>query len=390
MFRNTTAEIISLVGSNITFSDIHLETDQYAKIFTPSGWIDAPAPDKLPVLEGDGSECHSPEVLKAAERLPLFHAEDIDEFLSDLDAEWKEQILSRKFKGGKKALDLHCCRLRLYAYSINNGKQIAVDIRRLPLEPMPIDKTGLPMYIRTVLTQSRGLIIVTGQTCSGKTTTLASMVDYINQTQEAHILTIEDPIEYVHSRKKSIITPREVPTDVPSFAEGMKEAMRQKPTVILVGEIRDRETAEVAFLLAESGHLVLCSLHTNSATGAINKLMAMFARDELHQRALALSETLIMVITQNLIPTINRKGFVLASEIMMNNSQVAKLLVDPTKHKEIRQVMERSGPDDYSQTMQNDLLRLVTENKITTNEALRFTPNRQEFQALMQAKHAQR
>ena len=380
-FRDTTSEIVGLVSSNLNFSDIHLESGQYAKIYTPNGWIDAPDPSALP-SDSDGQINY--DAVKDLPKLEPFYQEDIENLLSTLDNEWRVQLESKNFEKGYKALDLHCCRLRINAYLISNRKQIAVTIRRLHLGPMPISEIGLPGFVRTVLSNTKGLIVVSGQTGSGKTTTLAAMVDYINSTQDAHILTIEDPIEYVHTRKRSIITPREVPSDVPSFAEGMKEAMRQKPNVILVGEIRDRETAEVAFLLGESGHLVLCSLHTNTATGAINKLMSMFPRDELDQRARALAESLLMVITQSLIPTKTRDRFVLASEILMNNNtNIAKLIQSPDKHSEIRGYMERSTPDSYTQTMNADLKRLVNENIIERKDALRFSTNKMELEGLL-------
>ena len=248
---------------------------------------------------------------------------------------------------------------------------------------MSLDSTGLPQFIRPSLSSAKGLIVVSGQTGAGKTTTLASMIDHINATRAAHIITIEDPIEYVHDRKKSIVSHKEVPVDVATFSDGLKEALRQKPDVILVGEIRDRETADVAMMAAESGHLVLCSLHTNSAVGAITKLLSLFPADEVNQRCRTLSDALLMVVCQNLIASKSGDSFVLAAEVLMNTTpQTSAMILDPTKHSQISDFMKRS-PDQMSRSLNSELHRLIKSGQISDKEAMRVTNDRMALSELI-------
>ena len=354
-YRDVISELIDLVNGDEIFTDIHMETDQPVMLKTPAGWKPAPNFDTL-------------------------YKDDVEQFLAKMDEDWRTVL---EHGALSKAFDLSACRLRINAYRINGSTRHAIAIRRQPLSPLSIGETGLPMYVRPVLKNAKGLIIVAGQTGSGKTTTLASMVDNINEEQAAHIITIEDPIEYVHNRKKSIISHKQVPTDVQSFSVGLRDALRQKPDVILVGEIRDRETADVVMMAAESGHLVLCSLHTNSAAGAVTKLLSFFPADEIVQRCRTLSDSLLMVICQNLVASADEKSFVLASEIFMNtDAQSAAILADQSKHTQIRDLMARST-DKMSRTLNADLKALLMERRISQKDALRVTNDRMELAGII-------
>lgn len=182
--------------------------------------------------------------------------------LKAIDEDWEDKIVEHAID---RPFVLTACRLRCNVYRLSCGEKVSISIRRLPLQPMSLEKIGLPSYIKTMLEANKGIILVTGPTGSGKTTTIASMLDHINATRSSHIITIEEPIEYELKRKQSIVSQKKVPTDTASFSSGLREALRQKPDVLMVGEIRDFDTADTVLHAGESGHLVLSTMHTNSA-----------------------------------------------------------------------------------------------------------------------------
>ena len=202
---------------------------------------------------------------------------------------------------------------------------IALVLRRIPNRLLDIEKIGLPPIVKDLIRRPRGMFLVTGPTGSGKTTTLASMIDYININLDRHIITVEDPIEYYQPHKKSIVNQREVGTDVPSFSEALRRALRQDPDVILVGEMRDLETIEAAITAAETGHLVFGTLHTNSAAGTINRLIDAFPTNQQQQVRAQLSEALIAVLSQQLMKR-KPKGMVAAYEFMVVTPAIANLI----------------------------------------------------------------
>jgi twitching motility protein PilT len=202
---------------------------------------------------------------------------------------------------------------------------IALVLRRIPNKLLDIDKIGLPPIVKDLIRRPRGLFLVTGPTGSGKTTTLASMIDYININLDRHIITVEDPIEYYQPHKKSIVNQREVGTDVPSFSEALRRALRQDPDVILVGEMRDLETIEAAITAAETGHLVFGTLHTNSAAGTINRLIDAFPTNQQQQVRAQLSVALIAVLSQQLMKR-KPKGMVAAYEFMVVTPAISNLI----------------------------------------------------------------
>src|ERR1700761_1059742 len=201
-------------------------------------------------------------------------------------------------------------------------------LRQIPTKLLTLEQIGMPRAtIMTLLNKPRGLVLVTGPTGSGKTTTLSSMINIINEERDdAHIITIEDPIEYYHKHKKAVVTQREVHIDVPSFAEALRRALRQDPDVILVGELRDLETMEAAISAAETGHLVFGTLHTTGAAKTIDRITNAFPTNQQEQIRIQLSTVLQAVISQLLIPRVDKPGRVAAFEIMMNTPSIAALI----------------------------------------------------------------
>ncbi len=205
-------------------------------------------------------------------------------------------------------------RFRVSAFRQRGMAQMA--LRIVPSELMTFDQIGLPAQVRALLELTRGLILVTGPTGSGKTTTLATMIDYINENFDRHIITAEDPVEYYHSHKKSVITQREVGDDVPTFEEALRRALRQDPDVILLGEMRDLETIQAAVTAAETGHLVFGTLHTTGATRTMDRIIDAFPADQQAQIRAQLAVSVIAVVSQVLLPRQDKEGRVAAFEIM--------------------------------------------------------------------------
>ena len=202
-------------------------------------------------------------------------------------------------------------------------------LRQIPSKLLTLEQIGIPVSVRDLLYKPRGLVLVTGPTGSGKTTTLASMINIINEERDdAHIITIEDPIEYFHKHKKSVVTQREVNVDVPNFAEALRRALRQDPDVILVGELRDLETMDAAITAAETGHLVFGTLHTTGAAKTIDRIVNAFPNNQQEQIRIQLSTVLQGVISQLLLPRIDKPGRVAIFEIMINTPSIGALIRD--------------------------------------------------------------
>jgi len=202
-------------------------------------------------------------------------------------------------------------------------------LRQIPSKLLTLEQIGIPMSVKDLLYKPRGLVLVTGPTGSGKTTTLASMINIINEERDdAHIITIEDPIEYYHKHKKSVVTQREVNVDVPNFAEALRRALRQDPDVILVGELRDLETMDAAITAAETGHLVFGTLHTTGAAKTIDRIVNAFPTNQQEQIRIQLSTVLQGVISQLLLPRVDKPGRVAIFEIMINTPSIGALIRD--------------------------------------------------------------
>jgi len=203
---------------------------------------------------------------------------------------------------------------------------VTLVLRLIPNRLLSFEEIGLPPVVKKLIFQPRGLILVTGPTGSGKTTTLATMINHINERADRHIITIEDPIEYYHTHKKSIINQREVGVDVPSFSEAIRRSLRQDPDVILVGEMRDLETISAAITAAETGHLVFATLHTTGAEGTVNRIIDAFPMNQQAQIRVQLSVTVIAIISQQLLPRASGKGRVAAYEMLVRTPAIANLI----------------------------------------------------------------
>lgn len=252
-------------------------------------------------------------------------------------------------------------------------------IRNIPMVIPKIADLGLPESIREIAEQERGLILVTGATGEGKSTTLASMLDHINRSANKHIITIEDPIEYLIRDRKSIISQREIGTDSTSFKDALRSALRQDPDIILIGEMRDQETVEIALTAAETGHLVLSTLHTQDASEAIHRILSVFPPHQHAQIRYQLASVLKSVISQRLVRKKEGDGFVPAIEILINNPRVAELIEEPKRTSELNKVIAESA-NRGMQTFDQSLMSLVRSGLVTYEEALECSTSPEDFQ----------
>ncbi|MCC8192592.1 MAG: type IV pilus twitching motility protein PilT [Ruminococcus sp.] len=267
------------------------------------------------------------------------------------------------------------CRQRVNVFRFK-GK-LAATIRLLNDKIPTLSELNLPDVLQKLADEPRGLILVTGPTGSGKSTTLAAMIDHINHTRAEHILTIEDPIEYVYTLDKATIHQREVGSDVKSFAGALRSALREDPDIILVGEMRDYETISAAVTAAETGHLVLSTLHTIGAAQTIDRIIDSCPPEKQNQIRTQLSSVLKGVITQSLIPTLNGKGRVAATEILIGTDAACNLIRENKCH-QLQTVMQ-SGAGLGMHTLNADLSRLVTSGVISKQNALAVSPDKSDL-----------
>ena len=269
-------------------------------------------------------------------------------------------------------------RLRANIYHQRNN--LAGSYRILQDVIPTFEELHIPQAIRKLVDEPRGLILITGPTGSGKTTTLASMISYINQTQKKHIITIEDPIEYLYPYSKCMIHQREVGKDVDDFSTALRSSLREDPDVILVGEMRDYETITAAITAAETGHLVLSTLHTSSAAQTIERIIDAYPPHGQAQARTQLSNVLRGVATQVLVPRDDELGMIMATVALINNEAFANQIRENTTHQ--IQSSIQGGAALGMHTMNADLRRLVMERKISRENALKFSPNPKEFESL--------
>src|SRR5213595_55153 len=258
---------------------------------------------------------------------PILQSEDTEELMRSITSE--DHIQQVRDRGGAD-FGFAFGELARFRVSIFKEKgQFGVVARQTPSKLLTIEQIGIPPSVRELLYKPRGLVLVTGPTGSGKTTTLASMINIINEERDdAHLITIEDPIEYYHKHKKAVVTQREVNVDVPNFAEALRRALRQDPDVILVGEMRDLETIDAAITAAETGHLVFGTLHTTGAAKTIDRIVNAFPVNQQEQIRIQLSTVLQAVISQLLLPRCDKPGRVAIFEIMINTPSIAALIRD--------------------------------------------------------------
>jgi twitching motility protein PilT len=261
---------------------------------------------------------------------------------------------------------------------------VGLVLRVIPTRIKTIDELGLPPVLKRIAGEERGLVLVTGTTGSGKSTTLAAMIDHINSTRAAHIMTVEDPIEYLHRDHHSIVNQREVNVDTQSFSHALRSALRQDPDVILVGEMRDHETIETALLAAETGHLVFSTLHTLDATETVNRIISVFPPHQQRQVRLQLSSVLKGAVAQRLLPRADGVGRIPAVEVMITTGFIRDCIVDKDRTSQIHGALA-AGTSQYGmQTFDQSIFSLYQQGLVTLDEALRWASNVDEFKLKVQ------
>lgn len=255
-----------------------------------------------------------------------------------------------------------------------NRKGPGAFFRLIPTTVQTMSELGLPLQLKKVLNYPNGLVLVTGPTGSGKSTTLASMVAEINATQKQHIITIEDPIEFAHENKQSIVEQREVGTNTSSFGKALRATLREDPDVILVGEMRDLETMSLAITAAETGHLVFATLHTNGACRAIDRVISAFPSEQQNEIRMQFSENLRAIVWQNLLKRKDGKGLIGAFEILFNNHAIANLIREGKTH-QIPSVLE-TGTSEGMQTMEKAITGMVEQGLVSEEAARQYLPEK--------------
>ncbi|MCB0416132.1 MAG: type IV pilus twitching motility protein PilT [Bdellovibrionaceae bacterium] len=255
---------------------------------------------------------------------------------------------------------------------------VAGAFRHIPFNVPPLASLGLPPVVEQLVHKPKGLVLVTGAAGSGKTTTLASMINMLNQIKNLHIITIEDPIEYIYRHNRCLINQREVGNDTKSFAKALRSALREDPNIVLVGEMRDKETIETALMLAETGQLVLSTLHTNSASQTITRILNVFPAEQQAQVRVQLSLVLEGIVTQSLLPRQNAAGRVLACEIMLPNPSIRNLIRENKLH-QLPSAMQVGQENTGMITFNQYLVHLVQSGTVSVDAALEATPDQEDL-----------
>jgi len=296
--------------------------------------------------------------------------------LTDAQKHRFEENLELDFSFGLKGLS------RFRANLFNQKGAVGAVFRAIPYEIKSFDQLGIPKVVADMCKKPRGLILVTGPTGSGKSTTLAAMIDRINQERHEHILTIEDPIEFIHNHKNCVVNQREVTSDTKSFPSALRTALRQDPDVVLVGEMRDLETIEMALRIAETGHLTFATLHTNTASSTINRIIDVFPSAQQGQIRTQLSLVLEAVLCQTLVPRASGEGRAMALEIMIPNSGIRNLIREDKIH-QIYSMMQ-TGQDKFGmQTFNQALATLYHKREITLDVAMQRSSNVDELKDII-------
>lgn len=296
--------------------------------------------------------------------------------LTDAQKHRFEENLELDFSFGVKGLS------RFRANIFNQRGAVGAVFRAIPYEIKTFEELGLPPVVKELCNKPRGLVLVTGPTGSGKSTTLAAVIDKINKERHEHILTIEDPIEFLHNHKSCIVNQREVNADTKGFAQALRTALRQDPDVVLVGEMRDLETIESALRIAETGHLTFATLHTNSAVSTINRIIDVFPSMQQAQVRAQLSLTLEGILCQSLLPRADGRSRVLAMEILIPNSAIRNLIREDKVH-QIYSMMQTGQDIHGMQTFNQSLASLFHKRQITRETAMQRTSNINELRDLI-------
>lgn len=336
-------------------------------------------------IDLDGSDLHlevqEPPVLRLHGRLqrlhdyPVLNADDTERMLKEIAPERSLKEFGER--GGADFGYTHGDRGRFRVAAYKQRGTVAINMRLIPFRLLSFDQLGLSSAVKPLLHMPRGLIIVTGPTGSGKTTTLATMIDYINANRDAHIITIEDPIEYFHHHKMGMISQREVHMDVPSFEEGVIKALRQDPDVILVGEMRDLNTISAAITAAETGHLVLSTLHTTGAARTVDRITDVFPMEQQEQIRVQLSGNLTAVISQLLLPRKDGSGRAAAYEIMVCTPAIQHMIRDHKTHSIFSAI--QTGGQLGMQSLDDHLVYLYRKGVIGRDEMIRVAQKPEEI-----------
>ena len=324
-------------------------------------------------LHGDLLQIEGYERLKPEDTEQAFHAiaaqRSLTEFEEDGEADFSYSIPN-------------VARFRVNVFKQRGS--ISIVCRAIPYGIKSIEELGLPPIVRKLADEPRGIILVTGTTGSGKSTTLAAMIDHINKTRTRHIVTLEDPIEYLHRDNMSLVNQREVGADTKSFGRAMRRVLRQDPDVILVGEMRDEETVRTALSAAETGHLVLSTVHTLDATETINRIVDFFPPHLQQQGRVMLASTLKGAIAQRLVPDITGEGRVAAAEVLVVTGRVQDLILNPEETGKITEVI---GEGEYygMRTFDQSLLTYAMEGKITEATAMDYASSPHDFKLMLAA-----
>jgi twitching motility protein PilT len=317
----------------------------------------------------DGAPPLTPELTEGALRQILDDPVKISEFETDHEVDFAYSIQG-------------LARFRVNAF--RQRGTVSLVMRAIPVQIKTIDELQLPPVIAKLAEEERGIILLTGTTGSGKSTTLAAMLNHMNATMRKHIVTIEDPIEFLHRDQKSIINQREVGMDTASFKRALRRVLRQDPDVILVGEMRDEETVQTALSAAETGHLVLSTLHTVDATEAINRIIDFFPPHQHQQARSMIAGTLKGIISQRLVKTADGKGRVATAEIMVMTGRVHDMILDPEQTGHLPEVI-REGEFYGMQTFDQHLLKHLQAGRVTYEEAMKVASSPHDFKLMVQA-----
>jgi len=267
---------------------------------------------------------------------------------------------------------------RFRANICRHHRGLAAAFRTISKRIQTLDELGLPPAVKMTVAQPKGLTLVTGPTGSGKTTTLAAVVDYINVSRKGHIITIEDPVECLHDYKKCVVTQREIGTHSPSFSEALRNAMREDPDVIMLGELRDLESISLALTAAETGIQILGTLHTNGASRTIDRIVNVFPARRQEQIRSMLAESLRMIVSQQLVPNVDGSGRILAAEILLNTHAAASMIRSSNSHK-LSSVIQAGGKVGM-QSLDSVLKDLIRKEAITVEEAYEHAVDRTQFE----------
>ncbi|MGB9627251.1 MAG: type IV pilus twitching motility protein PilT [Thermodesulfobacteriota bacterium] len=316
-------------------------------------------------------------VLKPWNKVKPFDLNDVSKMAFGLMNDWQKErfIKNREVDMGYEVYGLGRFRVNVFQ---QRGK-MRIALRIVPYQIKSLEELHLPPVIRNIALEQRGLILVTGTTGSGKSTTLASMIDIINNERNCHIITIEDPIEFIHEDKKSIIDQREIGSDTSTFSSALRVALRQDPDVILVGEMRDFETIETALTAAETGHLVMSTLHTLNATETITRIISVFPPYHQKQVRLQLAGVLKGVISQRLVPRADGMGRVPAVEVLVSTARVRECIIEKDKTNEINDAIAKGVTTYGMQSFDQSLMFLLKAGLITYEEALKHCTNPDDF-----------